>query len=238
MKRILTFRLYALFAFAGLAVGTAAQAQSVCGNVYATGGVGPFDYRDIGNRKMLKTVESFHFQSNREGQLALRGASDLEYSKAKGKSASLRGNLDYTLRAFPNHPHALYAMAMYEMKRGVRKNEKSAECWFERASGFAPDDPAVKHVRGIYYHRLGKYQEAAKLLDEALKISPNNGELAYNAGLSHLELKEYDRALELAHEAIRLGYTLSGLKRRLTAAGAWRDPTPMAMAPKGTEGPQ
>lgn len=230
MKTVLRISLVGWALLTGLALSVPATAQQACGDVYNPGGVGPFDYRDHGNKRMLRTVEKHHFLRNREGRMAIRGASDLEYSKAKGKSAGLGGNLDYTLRAFPNHTHALYAMAMFQMKRGTGPQYKTIECYFDRADKFVPDDPGVKHIRGIYYHRRGEYSKAAKWLDEALEIAPNNGELAYNAGLAHLELKDYDRALELAHEAMRLGYTLSGLKRRLKSAGAWRDPEPVAVA--------
>ncbi|MBT8447997.1 MAG: tetratricopeptide repeat protein [Gammaproteobacteria bacterium] len=221
---------------AGLALSLPVAAQQACGDVFSSGGIGPFDYRDYRNKRMLRTVEKHHFLKHREGRMAISGASDLEYSKAKGKSAGLGNNLDYTLRAFPNHTHALYAMAMFQMKRGTGPNYKTIECYFERANKFVPDDPGVKHIRGIYYHRRGEYANAVKWLDAALEIAPNNGELAYNAGLAHLELKDYDRALELAHEAIRLGYTLSGLKRRLTSVGIWRDPEPAAMGSEVASG--
>ena len=215
---------------AGLALSAQAPAQQECGDVFRSGGVGPFDYRDGRHRKILRTVEKHHYQRNGVARLAIRGASDLEYSKWKGKSANIGSDLDYTLRAFPNHHHALYAMAMFQMKRGTGPQYKTAECYFERASKFVPDDPSVMHVRGIYYHRRDNFAKAAEWLDRALELAPNNGELAYNAGLAHLELKHYDRALELAHDAIRLGYTLSGLKRRLESAGAWQDPAPVAVA--------
>ena len=54
---------------------------------------GPFDYRTATKDK-LKLVESYHFTPKVESLIG-------------GQSGTLGADIDYTLRAFPNHPRAL-----------------------------------------------------------------------------------------------------------------------------------
>ena len=62
------------------------------------------------------------------------------------------------------------------------------------------------------------------MLDEAVELGVENSNLYYNMGLIYLDLKEYEKALNYAHQAYRLGFPLPGLRDRLRKAQKWRDP--------------
>ena len=88
---------------AGFATASLAQAGN-CGPL--ANAFGPFDYRtEKGNSLYL--VESAHFTPAVEAVIA-------------GNTTYIGGDLDYTLRAFPNHHRAL--MSMIRSKRNERKS--------------------------------------------------------------------------------------------------------------------
>ena len=201
-----------LFAIAG-ALASPAQAQvtaSLCGplqNAY-----GPFDYRT--HREKLSIVENFHFTPEVEALI-------------KGKSGSLGGDIDYTLRASPNHHRALLAL--------MRLSERTAdpqpaalprplECYFERALRFQHDDPVARMIYARFLAFKNRREEAANQLTLAASHADRNPLTHYNVGLIYMELKDYARALEQAHKALALGLTRTALKEQLQAAGHWREP--------------
>lgn len=82
-------------------------AAPACGSL--ENAYGPFDYTNPDDFKnKLPLVEIAHFTPKVEGLMG-------------GKSGYLWGDLDYTLRAFPNHHRALYAFVRYE----IREREKA-----------------------------------------------------------------------------------------------------------------
>lgn len=203
------------FCFAGQAI-----ALDECGD-FKSGGYGPFDYWT--DHSKLKIVEDFHFTPEVE---TLR----------KGKSGYIGGDLDYTLRAFPNHPRALIAMIKLGEKE---KNNRpvgagfSVYCYLDRAMRFRPEDATVRMIAATYLAKRGKHEEALRHLEIAQQHSDGNGNLHYNIGLTYFELKRYDEALKHAHLAYHLGFQLPGLRNKLRAAGKWEDPPTVAPA----EGP-
>ena len=188
-----------------------AQDATVCGPL-ATGGYGPLDYRKA-TAQQKELVEGSHFTREIE---ALQ----------KGRSGSLAGEIDYTLRAFPNHPRALMAM----MRLGERdKTERpygamfSVGCYFERAVRFQPDDPTARTLRGIYLLRTGQRQGAIEELEVARERAGDDPNINYNLGLAYFEMKDYDKALQHAKKAYEFGFPLEGLKNKLKRAGKWQD---------------
>ena len=184
----------------------------VCGaleNAY-----GPYDYTDPSDFKLkLPIVEGAHFTSDVEN---LR----------KGKSSTIMGDLDYTLRAFPNHHRALNSMAKYLRDNpAIASQFRTADCYFDRAMRFRPRDATVRMIYGSYLFKRGDRSAALQRYEEALAIGPESAELHYNMGLLQVELKHLDVALEHAQKAYAMGYPLQGLKHRLQRAGAWRDPS-------------
>jgi Tfp pilus assembly protein PilF len=191
----------------------AAQAQGIyaCGpleNAY-----GPYDYRTA-TPQQRSTVENFHF--TRDVETLRRGASSLR----------IGADVDYTLRAFPNHPRALLAMVRLgerEKTPKPRGTNYSVECYFDRAIRFAPDDPSVRLLYGTFLLKNGKREAAVEQLKLAEQHAGANGNVCYNLGLAYFDLKDYAKARDYAKRAYELGFTLPGLKRKLQSVGQWRD---------------
>lgn len=189
-------------------------AFNACGEL--NNAYGPYDYWT--DKDKLPIVEINHFTPEVEGLV-------------KGKSGYLAGDLDYTLRAFPNHPRALFAM----MRLGEReKTERlgaahySVFCYFDRAIRFRPEDAMARMIYGIYLAKHKKNEAALAQLQVAVQHASDNGNLHYNIGLVFFDLGKFDDALRHAHIAYRLGFELPGLRAKLERAGKWVDEPPTA----------
>ena len=204
---------FTLLALAALAL--PAQGQVVgpgcgeLGNAY-----GPFDYTNpVHFRERLPVVERVHFDAGVE---ALRGHAD--------PPQALGGDIDYTLRAFPNHHRALYAMSRYyqtQSKFNRAPLRYTARCYFERAMRWKPDDGVVRMIYGLHLYKAGKIDDAAVRFQEALERSPNDAEVHYNLGLVLVKSKRYEEARVHAEKAYELGHPMRGLRNKLKRAGHW-----------------
>lgn len=185
----------------------AAQSAEYCGDL--KNAFGPFDYRNTEDRKNLPIVERAHFTSEVERLV-------------KGNTGRIGGDLDYTLRAFPNHHRALAALANLALRD---KNPRpdgarySVDCFFERAIRFQPSDGIVRMVYGSYLSRLGNAENALKQFNEAVALEPENANINYSLGLLHFKKKNYDDARKYAKKAYSLGFPLPWLKDRLNETG-------------------
>lgn len=203
------------------AVASAAQSAPYCGNL--DNAYGPFDYRTRADK--LHVVESFHF-------------TDEVKSGAGGSGTFIGSNLDYTLRAFPNHTPALAVMARagaLRKKQTLPGAKYPVECYFERAMRFAPDDGSVRSAYAGYLYSLGRSGEALAQYDEAVRLAPNDATVNYNAGLLYFKNKKYDRANRLAQKAYALGFPLPGLKNMLVNSGKWQELPDTPDQPGSTE---
>jgi len=199
-----------------------AQELSECGNPFENA-FGPWDYTDPANQRpdRIGIVERYHFNSDVEN--LVRGQSSID----------LMEDLDYTLRAIPNHPRALHSVANYQLRLGrLNPKYRSAECYFDRAMRFAPNDPVVRLVLGIYRAKKGDREGAKEAYNEALKLDPNSAEAHYNLGLLYFDLKKYSDSREQANIAYKLGYPLPGLRQMLLRVGAWSEDSKPAAASK------
>lgn len=175
-------------------------------------GYGPYDYTNPAHVKhKLPVVENYHFTPEVR---RLR----------RGKSGSLFSDLDYVLRAFPNHHKAMYALIrlVTEPPRAganIGQVTTPPECYLQRALRFKPKDGNVHLLYGLYLHKLGKLEEAEPHYRTAVKLMPRSAEANYDLGVLLVDLKRYADAVPLAKAAYRYGYPLSGLRRRLAAAG-------------------
>lgn len=176
---------------------------------------GPYDYmRRYQYKKHLRLVEGAHFNSNVE--LLKQGAKHRD---------NLLGDIDYTLRAFPNHHRALYTVVRYRLLKGSYNTYQlsPAECYLQRAIKFNPEDGISRMIYGILFHKLGKKNEALKMYRSAKPLAPDNAELNYNLALLLCELKEYEEANELAQSLYKSKFPLNGLKNRLIKAKQWNE---------------
>ena len=192
---------------------------NVCGSL--ENGFGPYDYR-VERGQNLRLVEGAHFTPAVEG--LLRGNT----AKTPG------GDLDYTLRAYPNHHRALMSVMRYSEKLNSphpRDLRYSVECYFDRAVRFRADDPIVRMIFATFLaHQKKRMPDALKQLETARELAKDNAFTHYNIGLIYLDLKEYDRALAQAHVAYALGFTQPALREGLVAAGRWKEPDPSSPA--------
>jgi tetratricopeptide (TPR) repeat protein len=140
----------------------------------------------------------------------------------KGNSSvHIDGDLDYTLRAFPNHHKALVSLVRYYLQGERDYSVPPPECYLQRALKFRPQDGVVWMVYGVYLHRLGRYQTALDYYKKAVELMPQSSEAHYDLGLLYIDLKQYDQAIEHAHKAYALGFPLPGLRNQLKKAGRW-----------------
>jgi Tfp pilus assembly protein PilF len=188
------------------------QAAPYCGDL--ENAYGPFDYANSSERQRnLPVVEKHHFTPNVE-------------KLVNGNSGPLGGELDYTLRAFPNHPRALAALANLAVRDKTVKPvgaKYSVECYFERAIRFKRNDPAVRMVYGTYLLQRGEPDKAIYQLNVAVNLQPEDPNINYNLGLLYLKKKDYEQAKTYAKKAYDLGFPLPGLKNQLIQAGKWDD---------------
>jgi tetratricopeptide (TPR) repeat protein len=203
----------------------AARAQSGpptnCGSLQNA--YGPFDYRT--EKASIAKVEQFHFTMEVE-QLV------------RGKSGYLGGDLDYTLRASPNHHRALLAMSKYgERLKTVRVPGANydVECYFVRATRFRPDDATALMLYAVYLKGQKRVSESVKQLDVAADLAKDNPFTHYNLGLSYFDLNEFPKARKFARSALALGFPRTELRDRLIAAGRWDEPAGSAAAPAASE---
>ena len=216
-----------------IAIGQDAM-ESNCGNPYDSGGVGPYDYYDPALGDDIDLVVTRHFTQYME-EMAINGSTTRQATIKEeliGGQQLVAGNLDYTLRAIPNHARALYAMGIWQLRIRERSMQdfmetkvawgfKSAECYFKRAVMFAPDDGFVLLAYAIFRHKQGRFDSALEQYREAIRMMPNSAEVNYNIGLLYVEINNLALAREHARKAYKLGYPLPGLRSKLMRLGAW-----------------
>ncbi len=193
-----------------------------CGPLRLQGQYGPYDYRTVNDRTIgqpLYLVEIAHFTPNVEALI-------------RGESGTNVGpDLDYTLRAFPNHHRALIAMTrLFEKMQNAKPSGSrySMECWYERAVLFQPDDTTVRMLYAIYLNKNNKQSEAVAHLGFASVSVKDNGFTHYNIGMVYFDMKVYDKALASAHRALALGFERTELRDRLESVGQWKEPPAIA----------
>lgn len=185
--------------------------SSQCGSL--ENAYGPFDYTDPGlRRSKLPIVERHHFSE------------DVFYLNKGLTGTNPLSDIDYTLRAFPNHHRALDAMARLHRSRGAEKlpgANYSLACYFDRARRMAPHDGFVRMIEGIHYFKLGDLSDAETSFLEALKLAPTSAEIPYNLGLLFVKKGDLDSAKRYAELAYDRGFPLQGLRETLIQHGEW-----------------
>lgn len=208
MKTIL--RSIALIVLA--ASGELHAANNYCGDLQNA--YGPFDYRRRSDfTDNFHLVESAHFTADVENGV-------------KGNTSTIGADLDYTLRAIPNHHRALTSLARVALRDKavqVVGMHYPVECWFNRAERFAPDDGSVYAAHAGYLYSMGKTDKAFELYKQAAVLEPDNSTINYNLGLAYFNKHDYAHARAYAKKAYAAGFPLAGLKNKLRAAGKWDD---------------
>ena len=213
-----------LLTTSGLCIPALAQDQSAnyssCGALFSSGQYGPYDFRT--DKQQLPIVLGAHFTP--EVEALIRGTTN----RAPG------GDIDYTLRAIPNHPNALMAMMRLAEKEKTLKPSGSrypVECWFDRAIRFRPDDSMVRMIYTTFLTKNNRKPEAMQQLDIVVNTVKDNAFTHQNIGLLYVDLGEHQKALVQAHKAIELGLNRPELKKKLQAAGKWVEPVAASAEP-------
>ena len=171
------------------------------------------DYYTTSDLTLLRTVERYHIVPAEE--------------KIRTKFyTGARGDLDFVLRYFPNHPKGLLLMA--QLCADPTMPHCDLDILFEKAIAINPNVAGTYVTQGVYLHRVKRYREAIASYQRALAIDPNSVNGHYNLGLAYLETKQYDLANDEAQRAYALGSPFPGLRDRLKQAGKWK---PVAATP-------
>jgi tetratricopeptide (TPR) repeat protein len=208
--RVAFFLAPALLVAAAGAFAAGPAAVGECGDPFSNG-VGPFDYNngeERTNPAKIPIVEKHHF--NRQVESLTAGQS----------SEFIMSDLDYTLRAVPNHHRALNAVARYDLReKGIPPRWHSAQCWFDRATLFRPDDGQVWLVYANWMARKNRNEDALEAYGRAKALLPNSAEVDYNMGLLYFNMGDFEKSLASAKAAYAGNYPLPGLRRKLAERG-------------------
>jgi len=191
------------------AISSAALAQSapsVCGSL--ANAYGPYDYRNT-DKSALNMVEGPHFPPKVE---ALIG----------GVSGTLGTEIDYTLRAFPNHHRALLAVMRYgEKMKSPQPSDLRypVECYFDRALRFRRDDVVARMLFVQFLTKQKRSQEAMSHLAVVANEAKDDPFTHYNLGLLYFDLQRYEESLVHARKAYDLGIVRPELRDRLKGVG-------------------
>lgn len=211
--RILAIFIVITFFFAPLSA--VARDKSYCGEL--ANAFGPFDYMDrFSHQKDLNIVETYHFTSNVEDLIS-------------GQSGSLGSDLNYTLRAWPNHHRALASLVKYSIREKsthIRGLKWPIECYFDRAIRMNKEDAQVRSIYSAFLSHRGRNKEALAQLEVAADLEPDNATVLYNLGLLYFKQKNYEKAGHYAEKAYALNYPLPGLRNKLIQVGKWRGSAP------------
>jgi tetratricopeptide (TPR) repeat protein len=201
-------------------------AASNCGPVPLPGTVALYDYLDPdpGIRWNINDINENHFAR-------------IEYRLGNGQIQHALAEIYFILLRIPNHyatlqvlgkiekdyPGLLYepALAGYTERLAFMP---TADCYFDRAFRFRPNDHNLRLLYGIYFHRIGKFDSALEQYKIAESMYEDSSEVHYNLGLVYFELEQYELAARHAQSAYKLGYPLYGLRDKLDAIGKWEAP--------------
>lgn len=172
---------------------------------------GPYDYLNRAHTdRHLRTVERRHFTGS------------VRNLQPRGETGSLIGDITYTLNWFPNHHAALdlfSRLAVREKSPTPLGTPVHIQCRFLWARQVNPHDEMVPVIHGMYFYRLERFEEARKMMEEAVEMKPSSATAHYNLGLVMVALEDFEAARRHAQRAYGLGFPLPGLREILARAG-------------------
>ncbi|WAC71166.1 hypothetical protein OU995_16355 [Roseateles sp. SL47] len=210
-----------LMAMAGVMLMAHSSAQTLAGCGSLANNYGPHDYRDWKDLPPIDPV------SKEMSPLQLvEGAHFIDTCEAlyRCKRGSIGSDLDYTLRAFPNHHRALVAMMRYgELTKKAQPPEAryTVDCYFRRALVWRPEDAIARLLYTTYLNENKRTADARVQLQEAAKHVGDNAFTIYNLGMVALDLNEVDMAVDAARRSYAAGMRHPALRQRLQAMNRW-----------------
>jgi tetratricopeptide (TPR) repeat protein len=181
------------------------------------------DYYKSAGTELLRSVERYHV-----------GPASDKLRTHQYESAS--GDIDFTLRYFPNHPQGLsLLMQLCEQRKSGSCAPELLSDVFARAVAANPEAAPTYVAQGIYLYRIKQLPDAITSLEKATTLDPDSLNAHYNLGLVYLEAKKYEQANVHAQRAYQLGATMPGLRDKLKKAGQWKPlPAPPDVAPSAS----
>lgn len=188
-----------------------------------------WDYNDPKNwqpsadapQSRIKLVENVHFKPYIEALI-----------KGNTSGEDPFGDIEYTLRRFPNHHRALWAISRYfrstKYKASAKRNvnrfgdwKRTPHCFFDRAIRFRPNDSKVRTIYAAHLHLSGASDQSLEQYRVAESLGADSPDFYYNYGLLLFDLKKYPESKQMAINARNQGHPLQGLINKLDNAGYW-----------------
>jgi tetratricopeptide (TPR) repeat protein len=184
------------------------------------------DYYKSAGTELLRSVERYHV-----------GPAGDKLRTHQYESAW--GDIEFTLRFFPNHPQGLsLLMQLCEQRRLSACAPELLSDMFARAVTANPEAAPTYVAQGIYLYRIKKLPEAITSLEKAATLDPDSVNAQYNLGLIYFETRQYELANAHAQRAYQLGAAFPGLRDKLKKAGQWKPLAPPPdVAPSASSGP-
>ena len=199
---------------------------SLCGPL--GNGFGPYDYRSDYYVSAPGDQETHQYKRALvDGAHFTRRVELLMGAQSGGQIGPPGGDLDYTLRAFPNHHRALISVMKYGEKQKSQKPEGlryDVECYFERAVRFQPNDAIARMLYATFLTKNNRVPEAVAQLEISTVVAKDNAFTHYNVGLVYFDMKNYGKALAQAHRAQALGFERTELRELLKGVKQWQEP--------------
>lgn len=184
-----------------------------CGPLKIPNKHGPYDYRTA-TKDELNLVEHAHFAPAVEALV-------------KPMFRDFGPDLGYTLWAFPNHHRALITLVkLTDRDKNIQPTGLpfTAECYFERALRFKPNDNIVKMIYATFLIHQKRKDDAISELNSVERIIQDNPYTHYNLANLYFEANDFEKASKHIQLAIDLGWPKAELKDKLVAQGKWVEP--------------
>lgn len=123
-----------------------------------------------------------------------------EFAEA-GRLSEAQRILDHILSAAPDEPLALHQKGVLLFRMG--RNEAAAEL-IERAISFAADATVFRRNLCPIYERLGRYDDALRVGQQALDRDLYDVQTLHNLAVTHYRRLELDQSIACAHHALAL----------------------------------
>ena len=178
----------------------------------------------IAEVQLLREVKDFQAAYDLQAQAAAKHPDDIDLAYDQAMLAERLGKLDVMERQLrqiiarqPDYHHAYNALGYSFAERGIRLPE--AKTLIAKALELSPSDPFITDSLGWVEFKLGRREEAARLLEQAFKKQPD-AEIAAHWGEVLWSLGQRDQALSVWRDALKINADNDTLKETLKRLGA------------------
>ncbi|WP_311223481.1 MULTISPECIES: tetratricopeptide repeat protein [unclassified Acidovorax] len=173
--------------------------------------------------QLLREVKEFEAAYEMQTQAVAKYPDDIDLAYDQAMLAERLGKLDLMERQLrqviarqPDYHHAYNALGYSFAERGVRLPE--ARELISKALELAPGDPFITDSLGWVEFKLGRREEAARLLEQAFKKQPD-AEIAAHLGEVLWSLGQRDRAQSVWRDGQKINADNDTLKETIKRLG-------------------